>query len=125
MAASSQVSLYVDTLKAHVAQGPCFARAHIEQMMLDAWHGDPKYNDEPVPIVFMIDAHTLFASQWDIKLEEEMDVLPPNGILSHYPKNWQQGRPPSWNKDSRRTWMQIKRVNEHGIYLFEYALDNA
>ncbi len=118
------MSLYVDTLRASVAQGPCFARAYIERMMLDAWEGD---RDEGVhvPIVFLIDAHTLFAGQWDVVLEEEMDALPPNGVLSHYPKNWQQGSPPKWNKDPRRTWMQIKRRNEHGIYLFEYALDNS
>ena len=124
LAAETGATLSVDAVPASVAQGPCYARARIECAMLAFWEQQPWYNDAPDPIVFMIDAHTLFANGWDDVLRQEMQALPANGVLSHYPKSYLGTARPCWNPDPRRTLMQIKRRNGDGIYLFEYKLDS-
>jgi hypothetical protein len=125
LASERGATLHVDSIQAIDAQGPCFARANIERAMLAFWESQTWYNDARDPVVLMIDAHTLFASEWDVALLEEMELIPSHGVLSHYPKSYCNTARPRWNHDTRRTLMQIKRKNEDGIYLFEYKLDLA
>ena len=124
-ARSLGAALTVDSLPSREAQGPCYARARLERMMLRYWETSANYNTVE-PFVFMIDAHTLFAPRWDELLEQDMRALPSNAVLSHYPKSYvRTSLGAQWNRDERRTLMAVRRKNSDGIYLFSYVLDDS
>lgn len=60
-------------LKYTRARGPCFARYLCSCL----------YNGETYYI--QIDSHTVFTTNWDVKLVNMMKSLPDNAIISHYP----------------------------------------
>lgn len=88
-------ALEVDTLPHDAATGPCFARSRIETEVLA---GAEARRSRPFDFVFMVDAHMVFAPDWDAKLLADWAATDnPSAILTTYPK--------AYASDTTRDWV--------------------
>ena len=82
---------------------------------------DPRHADEHI---LMVDAHTLFAENWDSIAKEEIRRHPANAILTCYPRPYRSTGTqsmPIWNTDTKTLYMDLNGFEENGLFLFKYA----
>jgi Glycosyltransferase (GlcNAc) len=124
LAESYGARLFVETIHESLAQGPCFARHRIERRIQSLLESGSVRGD----LVFMIDAHTLFASGWDTMIRDELSLLPPRSILSCYPRNFSypvKHVKPSWTFAKKPVYMESNGLDPNGMFLFKYVLHSS
>lgn len=98
--------LRVDTLDYKEAQGPCYARQRIEEVLF----GEEEF-------FLGIDAHMVFCEGWDVKLLEDWKACEdPMAILTTYPKAYQGKR--EWTEVTVGNFLTSHSWKKNGLPLF-------